>query len=342
MTKIKAEILSAKVADIFVAGGVPRSKAARVAKMLVDGNLSGHDSHGVIRVRQYLNQIQSGLINPNAEPSMDVDLPSYALVNGNRGFGQITATFAIEKAIDKSNENGFAIVGCKNMSHVGRLGDYVSIAAEQGFMALAFCNGGGPNVAPFGSKDRVFGTNPIACAVPLNEGRHLEIDFASASTAEGKIQVAKLKGQNIDKGFVISGQGKMTKIPEDFYQGGAILPIGEHKGSALSLLLEIMGGIYTGAGCSSFDGYLDGNGLLFFASKPDLFRSSDAFLRDIHLLMEKAAGSSKADGVEKILLPGQKEDESRERLMKDGIVLDDNVLKILSDAAESVDVQFSI
>lgn len=338
MPKFMSDELREIAGKILEAAGAPTDKAELVSRMLVNANLTGHDSHGVIRIEHYVGQIRTGLINAAADPEIEIDYPSYARVKGNRAFGQVAATYAVRVAVEKATMNGMAMVGCYDMAHVGRLGDYVSMAAEADLLALAICNGGGPNVAPYGGKQRVLGTNPIACAVPIHEGDDIEIDFASAATAEGKLCVAVNKNEKVKRGLIIDRAGNPAVDPKDFYNDGAILPIGEHKGSALSLLLEIFGGIFTGGGCSVFQHYLDGNGILFFVMKPDLFRNRKDFENDVKLLRSKVIDCEVAGGFRKIYFPGQIEQEVYERLSRDGIVIDDKTWVTIKRIANELQV----
>ncbi len=324
---------------VLGAAGAPADKAALVSRMLVDANLTGHDSHGVIRLKHYVGQIGTGLINPAADPELEKDYPSYAKVKGNRAFGQVAATFGVKTAIGKAASNGMAMVGCYDMAHIGRLGDYVSMAAESDLLALAICNGGGPNVAPYGGKRRILGTNPIACAVPIRDGDDIQIDFASAATAEGKLCVAVNKKETVESGLIIDKSGNPTSAPNDFYDDGAILPIGEHKGSGLSLILEIFGGVFTGGGCSVFQHYLDGNGVLFIAMKPDLFRDRDDFENDMKLLRSNVLGCEIADGFQRILFPGQVEREAHDRLSENGVDLDEETWSTIKSLADELNVE---
>ena len=166
---------------IFEAAKAPPEHAECVARLLVNANLAGHPGHGVIRIKQYVDAIKTGNINPQAKPTIEVDTPCYANVNGNRSFGQVAATYAIDTAVKKAKKEGLSVVGCYNMSHVGRLSDYVMAASEKGLVATAFCNGGGPNVAPYGGRERVMGTNPVAFSVPSGSGKSVVMDFASAA-----------------------------------------------------------------------------------------------------------------------------------------------------------------
>ncbi|GAI17600.1 unnamed protein product, partial [marine sediment metagenome] len=254
--------------------------------------------------------------------------------------GQIAGTFAMGVAIKKAKQSGLSMVGCYNMYHVGRLADYVAMASREGLVAVAFCNGGGPNVAPYGGRERVIGTNPIACSVPSSFGRSIQIDFASAASAEGKLKVARNKGERVREGILVDKHGNPSTDPNDFYDGGSILPIGEHKGSALGLMMEVLGGIFTGGRCSVFEDYVEGNGILFFVMRPDLFRERADFDKDIELLYTAVTGSKKAAGFEKLLFPGEPEVEHRGKSLQEGINLDDKTWDTVSGIGDSLNVSF--
>ena len=251
-----------------------------MGERLVSAHLRGHPSHGVIRIKQYINAYKAGLLDPRAQPIVEVQAPCSARVKGNRSFGQVVATLVMDTAIKQSRENGVFVVGCYDMNHVGCLGDYVRMAAQEGLLGLAFCNGGGPNVAAFGTKERILGVNPIAFAVPSNSNRILVMDFTSGAAVEGKLRMAKEKGVRIDNGLIIDKDGRGTTNPEDFYDGGAIKTIGGHRGSALSIMIEILAGILLGGRCSAFDDYIEGNGVLFVVMRRDLFSSKEDFDQD--------------------------------------------------------------
>jgi uncharacterized oxidoreductase len=329
MKQISVQKLSEIAVKIFMNAGATETDAKWVTNHLIRSELSGHPSHGVIRIHHYLTHIKLGLLNPAAEPLLEKDYPSYGLVNGNRSFGQVAATFAVEKGIDKAKNNGLAMMACFNSAHIGRLGDYVEKAAQNNLLGLALCNGGGPNVAPFGSMERKLGTNPLACAVPLKNEQPIVIDFGSASTVEGKLNVARLTGSSIPKGQVINKEGFVSENPNAFYDNGAILPIGNHKGSALSIVLEIFGGIFTGGRCSAFEGYLDGNGVLFMIMQADLFRPINKFNEDVYLLRKLVTSSAKASGVENVLFPGEKEQIAYRKNRNKDIEIEDKTWEMI-------------
>lgn len=324
---------------IFKAAGANKKNAKIVANALVSANLCGHDSHGVIRIGQYVKLIKKGDLAPNAEPVVARDTGNAILINGQRGFGQVTVHFGVRTVLNRMAKNEICVVGHCNLNHLGRLSDAVELLAKKGYVAFAFCNGGGPNVAAFGSRDRIFGTNPLACAFPKPNGQVLLIDFATAALAEGKLRVAKNQGKKIEPGFVLDKKGETTVDPDDFYKGGVILPMGRHKGSALSLMLELMGGVLTGAGCSIFDDYTEGNGMTLFCIKPNIFRSKSEFLRDVVRIEEAIKNAETAKGVKNIFLPGEMEKIAYQKRLKEGIPFDANSLKDILDAGDGLGVK---
>ncbi len=340
MLLIYARQLIDYVEKIFEAIGTPSKQAELLAGQLVRAPLHGHASHGVGRINQYMDAYKAGKLDPKAKPAVEVEGPCYANVNGNRSFGQVAGTFAMELAIKKAKENGLCMVGCYNTNHVGCLGDYVMMVAEQGLVGMAFCNGGGPNVAPFGARERVLGVNPVAFAVPSDSGRIPVMDFTSGATAEGKLRLAKNKGETVPEGLILDKDGNATTDPNDFYHDGAILTIGGHRGSALSLMIEILAGILPGGRCSAFEDYVEGNGVLFFAIKPDLFRKKADFGKDIDLLYSAVTGAKKAAGIERIWFPGELEQECYNTLSHEKIELNEKTWEAVTSIGDSLDVSF--
>ncbi|MGH2370532.1 MAG: Ldh family oxidoreductase, partial [Chloroflexota bacterium] len=229
---------------IFVAAGTPEDLAAHVARHLVKANLSGHDSHGVIRIPSYLRSIEQGRLVADARPAVVRDWPATAVVDGKRGFGQVAASFALEVAIGKAATAGVGAASIRHCNHIGRLGDYSETAAERGFIALVTYGSAGPNSghsAPFGGAARHLGTNPWSVGIPGKESAPVVVDFATTMVAEGKIQVARAKHAPLPPGCIVDKDGKPSTNAEDFYAGGMILPAGGHKGYGLSLVAALLG-----------------------------------------------------------------------------------------------------
>ena len=320
---------------IFQAAGTPKMTADLVGQSLVSANLAGHDSHGVIRIMQYLRQIDDDEIRPQATPEIERETPVMALFNGHRSFGQLAAKVAIEDGIGKARGNAVAAVGLKHSGHVGRLGEWVGLAAEEGLIALAYANGGrsGGLVAPFGGAERRMGTNPVAVAIPLQDRPAVLLDFATSAVAEGKVRVALNSGKPIPEGWALDKHGAPTQNPADLYDDGMLLPAAGHKGYSLALLSDFLGGILTGAGGPSLPGTILGNGVLFVLLNIDAFRPLAEFFADGSQIADRIKSTRPAPGFDEVLLPGEPEARSAQTRQENGIPLDDNTWSQIVRAA---------
>jgi len=311
MPRLPADELSATVAAIFRAAGAGEDAAALVADALLDAELCGHPSHGLIRVPEYLGQIREGVIDPAAQPEIVSDRGATLVVDGNWGFGQVVATQATEWLIERTREHGSAAVAVRRCAHVGRAGVYPERAAAQGLVGFAFVNGGGakPRVAPHGGRRAVFGTNPIAAAVPLPGSDPVVIDFSTAAVASGKIRVLRQRGEPLPEGWIIDADGRPTTSAEDYYAGGMLLPAAAHKGYALCLLVELLAGCLTGAGSPGVpdSGYQVGNGLFLQAFSVEAFMPLESFAVAAGRLADVLHDTPPAEGSERVMLPGEPE-----------------------------------
>lgn len=335
MPTLPAPELVTFVERIFMAAGAPQDIANSVADSLVKSELVGHESHGVVRVRQYLDAIERGELDPAARPKIVHELPTLCLVDACSAFGQVAARFAIEQAIERARDYAIAAVGLKQCGHVGRLGEWVALAASENFAALAFCNGGGRggSVTPFGGAARVLSTNPVAAALPTGDGAPIVLDFATSAVAEGKVRVARNRGKPIPEGWVVNSAGEPTTNPNDLYEGGMLLPAAGHKGYGLSLLVEYLGGILTGAGCPCFPTFVPGNGVLFMLIDVEAFRPFAEYQQDSTELVSRVKGAKPAPGFEEVLLPGEPEQRTLTQRSASGLSLDDATWAHLTDAA---------
>jgi uncharacterized oxidoreductase len=341
MPVINPAVLSEFVALVFEAAGASKEGAGLVATSLVNSNLVGHDSHGIVRVTQYLDNIARGELQPAAEPVIAHETPTVTLVDAQRGFGQIAAHFGMKVTIKKAQVQGLAATGLQHCNHVGRLGEWVQMAADQNMVGLAFCNGGRPGgiVAPFGGGARLLGTNPIAAAVPVAGRPPFLIDFATSNVAEGKVRIARNKGQAIPEGWILDSQGRPTTNPEDLYNGGMLLPAAGHKGYGLALLVEFLGGFLTGDGGPATPGYKAvGNGVVFIVLSVEAFRPLEAFLGDSATLCEQVKAAKPAPGFQEVLLPGEPEQRMAEQRQAAGISIDETTWGQLTAAANKLGV----
>ena len=326
---VAAAELSRIGTEIFQAAGSSPEEARLVADHLVEANLVGHGSHGVIRIKKYVDWAQAGLVLANRHASIVNDRGAAVLVDGEFGYGQVIGREAMDIAAARVREHGFAIVAIRNSGHLGRIGAWAEQLAAAGLVSLHFVNtsGFGILVAPHGGRDRRLSANPIAAGAPVPDGPPLILDIATSSIAEGKIQVARNRRETIEPGHILDGAGRPTIDPEAFYADipGAILPFGAHKGSGLSLFCEIIAGSLTGGFSSHPDNPTAGrlvNNMLSIAFDPAAFAGRDFFAGDLARLVGWTQASPPLQPGGSVLLPGEIELRTRREREAKGIPLD--------------------
>lgn len=330
------------VAAIMQGAGSAPAESRTIAARLVDSNLVGHDSHGVLRVAKYLDWVRDGTLRPNTPPTIVFDSDTIAIVDGNRGFGQVTGEIAAKFGIAKAKAKGIAMVGLRNCGHLGRLGDWAEMAAEAGQVSLHFLNtSGAQRVAPFGGSDRRLSTNPMAIGVPVAGGPPAILDITTSTVAEGKLMVAMNKGEQVPEGWIVDKAGRPTTDPKDFYDGGALLTIGAHKGSGLSILTDLLSGaVTTGRSSDPGDTVLRNNMLSIYVD-PSVYDRENVVLAEAHRFVEWVKASPPAKAGEPVLAPGDIERRTRAARQKQGVPIDDKTWQDLLDAARSVGIDAS-
>ena len=334
MPTINADQLESFVADIFVAAGCGAEEGARIGKYLVSANLTGHDSHGAQRVPKYVERMQAGDVHPNRTVAMLVDTPSLAVIDGKHGFGQTVAPQAVTIGIDKAKQNAIAMIALRNAGHIGRVGDWAEMAANAGILTVHFVNANGSIlVAPFGGVDRRFSTAPMCIGVPRKGAPPLILDFATSQVAEGKVLNASYGGKALPDDAMIGPEGKISGDPHELYgdyQGsgprnylkgkGAIRAFGNHKGSGLALMCELLGGALTGNGATELNRPLT-NGMLSFYIDPSKVDVSHVFDGEIERYLAYVRASRPVKSGGEILLPGEPEIRMRAERRANGIPL---------------------
>ena len=319
MPNFSAAHLTQMGAHLLAAAGVAADVARQVSVSLVEGNLAGHDSHGVIRLTQYIRAMQNGQINPQAQLEIIRETSTTALVDAHWAFGQVAARRAMEIAIAKARQHSLGAVGLRNSSHIGRLGEYALMPVEHGMIGFVTCNSS-QLTAPYGGVDRVFGTNPFAYAFPRS-GHPFLMDFATSVAAEGKLRVAVSKGLPVPEGWILDKDRNPTTNPADFYDGGVILPLGGHKGYGLLMVADLLSGALTGHGCTSLPEHTTGNGVFMMAIDIAAFCPVEELTDTVDRLSAYIQASRKAPGFDEILIPGDPEFRAREQRERDGIYL---------------------
>lgn len=229
--------------------GAPADIAAEVAAHLVRANLSGHDSHGVARLPQYVSQIDGGALFAAARPAVLTDAGAVAVMDAQRGFGQFSSAVALGWAMDRAKQHGLAAVSVRRSMHIGRLGEYTERAAAAGLVAMVTAGSVGEQVGGVGmpgARGRYFGTNPWSFGFP-STGHPVMFDGSMSTVAEGKVRLARATGKTLPPGCIVDGEGRSSQLPDDFYGGGALLPLGGevagHKGYGLALASALLGGL---------------------------------------------------------------------------------------------------
>ncbi|MEX2120940.1 MAG: malate/lactate/ureidoglycolate dehydrogenase [Pirellulales bacterium] len=315
------------VTAVFAAAGSQPPEPERIAHYLVESNLVGHDSHGVIRVASYVQWLREGKVLANRSLNVVLENECLAVVDGQFGFGQTVGEAAVRLGIAKARRQGVSVVALRNCGHLGRIGDWPALAAESNQVSLHFVNtsGAGLLVSPFGGIERRLSANPIAAGVPMPGTWPLVVDISTSSVAEGKIRVALNKGVAVPDCCIIDSQGEPTNDPRVFYANppGAILPFGGHKGYGLCLLADVLAGALTGNGCTAPGVTRLSNGMLSIYLDLNFFGEEKSILDEVQRFVRFVKSSRPATPDGEILVPGEVEELSRARRLEQGIELDD-------------------
>jgi hydroxycarboxylate dehydrogenase B len=342
MPRLTADELQQTAAATFRAVGARDDDASLVAASLVDAELCGHESHGLIRVPEYLRHIHEGAIDPAAQPELAEDRGATIVVDGRWGFGQVVARQATEWLIERTLEHGVGAATVRRCAHVGRAGVYPEMAAERGLVAFAFVNGGGeqPRLAPYGGRRAVFGTNPFAAAVPLPGSPPVVIDFSTAAVASGKIRVLRDRGAPLPEGWILDADGRPSTSAEDYYAGGMLVPAAAHKGYGLCLLVELLAGCLTAAGSPAVpeSGYRVGNGMFLQAVDVGAFMPVEQFAALARGLADAVRATPPAEGFDEVMLPGEPELRSARHASAGGVVVAESTWQRVVSAAEELGV----
>jgi hydroxycarboxylate dehydrogenase B len=333
---VAAAALRDFVTAIFSKAGCDAKEAAGIASHLIAANLAGHDSHGILRVPRYVESIRNGQITLGQTVTVVSESPTHAVLDGNHGFGQLIGEQAVDIGIAKAKKAGMAVVALRSSGHLGRIGDWGERAAEAGLVSIHFVNVENAElVAPFGGTGRRFSTNPVCIAIPPMAGRPmLLLDMATSVVAEGKVQVASNGGKPVPDDALIGADGKRTGDPSVIYGPlvpnglrdhmagtGAIRAFGEHKGSGLAFMCEMLGGLLTGGGTSGpmHPGRLT-NGMLSIYLDPVHFGAGDLVQQAMDYV-DYVKSSPTAEGVEEVLVPGEPEARNRAYREQHGVTL---------------------
>jgi uncharacterized oxidoreductase len=348
---IPAADLERITADIFVAAASSAAEAQRIARYLVKANLAGHDSHGVVRIPRYVQMKHDALILPDQTIEITVDTPVLASVDGKFGYGQTVAPQAVAIGIEKCRAMGLSAVALRNAGHVGRVADWAEIAAEAGLVSVHFVNAAGSVlVAPFGSFERRFSTAPYAVGVPVPGREPVLLDFATSLVAEGKVLVASQGGKPIPRDALIGPDGETSDDATLLYGDyrstgkrdiklgeGALRTFGDHKGSGLALMCELLGGALTGNACAT-PGRRFANGMLSIYLDPQRIDPAGFFPMETVRYLEYLKAAKPAPPATEPLLPGEPEARTRAQRLANGVPLPQETWDLITQTARSLGV----
>ncbi|MCC7262651.1 MAG: Ldh family oxidoreductase [Candidatus Latescibacteria bacterium] len=327
MPRFSAPQLAEIGARLFAATGAAPDHARQVASLLVEANRTGHDSHGIIRIPQYLAEIEKGLLDPKAVPRVEAETACTAVVEGNRCFGQVAAAHMAAVGLEKARQSGIGGVSLKGANHIGRLGSYVEDLARQGAIGLLFVNthGNAGCVAPWGGRASRLGTNPVAIGVPRAGADPLVLDMTTSMVAEGKVRVLRNRGARAPEGWLLDHEGAPTTDPQTLYADprGSILPFGGHKGYGLGVVVDLLAGALTGDGCTGNLEVPFGNGAFLLVLDTAQFLPLEAFHGEVGDLAGFLRSTPLLAGFAEVLLPGEIEARQRMRRDQEGILVEE-------------------
>ncbi|HXX36866.1 MAG TPA: Ldh family oxidoreductase [bacterium] len=343
MVTVTASRLGAFASAAFQRVGVPAPDADLVADTLIEADLRGVHSHGVMRLPSYIRRLQAGIVRPETTLSVIREGPAFAEVDGHDGLGQVVSVRAMDLAIDKAQAAGVGFVGVRRSTHFGAAAYYVLRACTQGMIGMAITNTI-PLMPPEGGAAAVVGNNPVAYALPGGRERPVVLDMATSVVAQGKIQRAAGRGIRVPLGWGVDRNGHPTDRPEVILDGGMLLPTGGYKGFGLAVVFDLLCGALTGAGwSSSVTGMaLPANprpqniGHVFMAIDVRQFRPLEEFTREVDAYVRAVHAIPPAPGTERIYVPGEIEFDFAEARRRDGIPLDDHITAGLQSLAREL------
>ena len=314
------------VRRILDAAGASAENASRMADALVSANVRGVDTHGVFHLAMYVKAVQDGKLDATASPSIVRETPNTALVDGNRTFGHVAAKFATDVAVRKAKEHDVAVVGLVRSEHIGRLGEYAEMAAAAGVVSI-ICGAGysllGSKVAaPYGGSRGLLSSNPIAMGFPGGDEPAMVFDYATTAMANSKMNLYKMRNEELPAGTVIDKDGYPTTNPTAVQDGGFLLPFGGHKGFALMMAVEFLGQVLVGSDTVEDEGMgtpaMIRQGVTIIAIRADVFRPADDFTRRAGEILREVRSVPPAPGFKEVMAPGDPENRAQARALRGG------------------------
>src|ERR1700760_4097993 len=342
-TRIDPDKLRDFATAIYAAAGMQHSDARLCADTLVQADLWGHQSHGVMRLSWYAARLKAGVCNPKAQPEFVVDAGGLALINGHDAMGQVLAARAAQEAVRRAKAHGIAAVGIRNSNHFGTALYFTLRAARQGCVAFLATNAS-PAMAPWGGRQKIVGTNPWSWACPAGKHAPMVLDIANTGVARGKIYLAKQKGQRIPEGWAINAAGAPTTDPAEAIEG-IILPMAQHKGYAIALMMDMLSGVLTGSGIGAeVAGPYQAErrsraGQFMIAVNIEAIQPLNEFSARIEELIAQIKAVPLAQGFSEVFYPGEIEARNDATNRSEGLLLPEDTIVDLKKIASAYAIE---
>ncbi len=346
VSRVPFESLKEFCRQAYIQVGVPGDEADIVADLLVRSDLRGVESHGVTRLPIYIQRLQKGYVRKEARITTVKEKGPTAFLDAHGSMGHIAAYRGMEKAIQKAEEHGMGWASDKDSGHFGVAGLFPMMALKKDFIGYIVSNSA-PMMFPWGGRQRIIGNNPLAYAFPADQCKPLVLDFSLSVVSSGKLILCRKKGEKIPLGWAVDKEGVPTEDPYEGYEGGgALAPVGGHKGYGLVLVHELLTAVLTGGKRTRVikslyeedPSRIQGTCHSFMALDPDCFIGREEFKKGTDAYIKSIKESAKARGTAEILVPGEPEHRTEMRLLKEGIPLPPNTVKELMNLAEALKI----
>lgn len=349
--KISGTIIKDWLAAIFTAASVPAEEARLISDHLVDADASGHASHGIVRVPRYIEYIEKDMVRPVCQTKTLLHQGPLMLIDGQYSFGQVLGHKVIDDATRLVHAHGIALIGLRHAGHLGRIGAWAELFADRGLSSVHFVTvTGSAIVAPFGAREARLSTAPVTIGIPHQDDDHFILDFATSLVAEGKILVSQKTGTPLPPQAMVDQAGKDSDDPVTLYGNtafqdvpdptagtGAIQTFGAHKGSGLGLACELLAGALTGSGTNAKTRPFC-NGMLSIVFDSEHFDTEQIMQAEIHDFITSIRQAAPRETGGHVLIPGDKERQSRAKMAKEGVPLDEAILSDLIALSHKFDV----
>lgn len=343
-TRVSAEALQRFIQSAFIDQGLPEADAAHIADLMTEADLQGSDGHGVIRLPQYVKRIQAGGINKHPDIRIVQERAAMAVVDGDNGMGHLVVSRAVDIAIEKARTSGVAWVSTRYSNHAGPASLYARRPLEHDMLGLYFAVGNANHLPPWGGTDMLLSTNPIAAGIPTADEPPVVLDMATTVAAYGKVKAKAKRGEQMPPGWMIDREGKPLLDPNRASEG-FLLPIGDHKGYGLALIVGLLAGTLGGAamGRDVIDFNADfktvtNTGQAILVIDLAAFGDPAQFKHAVDHLVRDIRGSERLPGVDRIWLPGEQSHEKRNRYREQGIPISAGLMDDLYNLATTLGI----